>query len=100
MPQLFDYLRVICLKERYTQLCGVLTNYKSWIFARYDLTTEVNAVRSGEIRPDDPVAARFEVCAEMTILDKSNEMVLETELARVIRTIHLCCDVYSPLRSP
>lgn len=28
LPQLFDYLRSLCLEHRYTHLCGVLTNYK------------------------------------------------------------------------
>ena len=96
LPQLFDYLRRLCLNHRYTHLCGVLTNYKSWIFVRYDLTAEVEAVRSRRVSHDDPVAARFEVCAETTILNKMNNLLSEAELARVILQIELCCEVLSP----
>ena len=67
LPQLFDYLRRICLKHRYPCLFGVLTNYKSWIFVKYDLVAEVQAVRNC-VRHDQ-VPAKFEVCPEVAILD-------------------------------
>ena len=45
LPQLFDYLRSLCIEHSYTHLDGVLTNYETWIFVRYDLTDEVKNVQ-------------------------------------------------------
>eukprot|EP00354_Favella_ehrenbergii_P007816 CAMPEP_0170453078 /NCGR_PEP_ID=MMETSP0123-20130129/1776_1 /TAXON_ID=182087 /ORGANISM="Favella ehrenbergii, Strain Fehren 1" /LENGTH=116 /DNA_ID=CAMNT_0010715323 /DNA_START=386 /DNA_END=736 /DNA_ORIENTATION=- len=49
LPQLFDYLRLLCLKNGYTHLWGVLTNYKSWIFVRYDLISEIETVQTDKV---------------------------------------------------
>ena len=85
LPQLYDYLRRLCLEHRYPHLCGVLTNYKSWIFVKFDLMKEVVAVHD-ELIHGDQVAAHFEVCQEITILDDLHKLKPH-KLAKVIDII-------------
>ena len=65
LPQLYSYLRRLCLENRYPHLCGVLTNYKSWIFVKFDLMAEVEAVseavKNENVSPDQ-IPAHFEKC--------------------------------------
>ena len=89
LPQLFDYLRRLCLEHRYSHLFGVLTNYKSWIFVKFDLTAEVIAVRDRQVRHDE-VAARFEVSPEVKIFEDLQQLQTNN-LAKVIEIISLCC---------
>ena len=37
LPQLYEYLRLLCLVHHLPHLSGVLTNYQDWIFVRYSL---------------------------------------------------------------
>lgn len=50
LKQLCDYLRRLCLKDNYGSLCGVLTNYETWIFLRCNMMTEVAAVNQSSRR--------------------------------------------------
>ncbi len=93
LPQIYDYLRRLCLEHRYPHLCGVLTNYKSWIFVKFDLMKEVEAVKKDLIRHDE-IAAHFEVCAEVTILDEIQRLQQE-KLVKVIDITYLSCNLES-----
>ena len=97
LPQLYDYLRRLCLEHRYRHLCGVLTNYRTWIFVKYDFEREIETVQNFKSSAAGPgqVVARFEVCTEMVILDAVFQL-LPAGLERVLDTIDLCCTVLGP----
>ena len=91
LPQLCDYLRRLCLDYNYSSLCGALTNYKTWIFVKYDLMGEVAGVHRKDA---NEVAAHFEVCREITLLDerlKPRSTDFTAKLAHILEAIHMCC---------
>lgn len=66
----------------------MLTNYKTWIFVRYSLLTEVQTV--AEIDNCD-VAARFEVCQEIELLNDELDVISAAKLAQLVKIIIHCC---------
>jgi len=34
-------MRLVCIEQKTTQVYGVLTNYKQWIFTRFSMSNEI-----------------------------------------------------------
>ena len=89
LPQLFDYLRRLCLQYRYGCLFGVLTNYESWLFVRFDLLAEVAVVEESRLT-NDQMPAKFEVAQEIKLLGADRSVQLP-QLGQIVHIIEFCC---------
>ena len=66
LPQLFEYLRLLCLEHHLRSLCGVLTNYQDWIFVRFSLQNEARSVYERVTPIPHPI---FEVSGNVRLRD-------------------------------
>ena len=83
LPQMFEYLRLLCLEHHLPQLHGMLTNYQEWIFVSYSLEDEVRKVYNGEAMGVRHIKKLvFDIGDQISLRDDNH--VLQKEKLRLI----------------
>ena len=70
MPQLFEYLRLLCLEHHLPSLSGVLTDYKDWIFVKYSLEDEVREVHKSPGRLPNLLPVSYDLAETICLRDQ------------------------------
>jgi len=93
LEQNFKQLRNTCIQYNLQEACGVLTNYRQWIFTRYDMSKEIFKVVSsaenklgGKIYRNYNQQSYFEVSEPFYLLSDLLEVKV-SELEKIVNIL-------------